>query len=173
MEAVAAGVVAVLGTLLGAALNHLLERRTARQADLSARSERLRAERIEAYCALGGALTNYRRAQMDLWFTRHDHPDRPDLVELRREEQRLRSAALEALFRVELLTDDETLIDKGRAALSAIDGMDCTDQSAQMSQARSASRALIYDFIRAAKPFVRDEWPASVERSAGPGGGEG
>ncbi|MGW0811580.1 hypothetical protein [Nonomuraea sp. NPDC002799] len=91
---------------------------------------------------------------MDLWFTRHDNPGQSNWIELRREEQRLRSAALESLFRMELLTDDEQLIAKGWEALSAVDRMDQLDSREQLDEQRATSRALISTFIRASKPFV-------------------
>ncbi|MEV4391089.1 hypothetical protein [Nonomuraea sp. NPDC049607] len=168
MEAVAASIVAILGTLLGAALNHLLGARTANRAEGLARTERLRAERIDAYCTLAGSLTNYRRGQMDLWFARQESPEQSSWIELRREEQRLRSAALEALYRMELLTDDEQLIAKGWDALGAVDRMNDLESRDELDRQRAASRALITDFIRASKPFVspRIEGSAVVEERA-------
>ncbi|MFE0930627.1 hypothetical protein ACFW4O_30810 [Streptomyces mutabilis] len=66
MEAVAASVIAVLGTLLGSGLTYLFQRQTMNRSEQFTRNERLRQERIAAYSAFAGALANYRRGQMDL-----------------------------------------------------------------------------------------------------------
>ncbi|MFB4292945.1 hypothetical protein ACBI99_35260 [Nonomuraea sp. ATR24] len=160
-------IVAVLGTLLGATLNHLLAARTANRAEHLARADRLRAERMDAYCTLGGALTNYRRGQLDLWYARQESPEQSSWIELRREEQRLRSAALEALYRMELLTDDESLIAKGWEALQAVDRMNELKTGEELDQQRAVSRTLIAAFIRASKPFValRIDGPKKIEGS--------
>ncbi|MYW64565.1 hypothetical protein GTY65_10865 [Streptomyces sp. SID8379] len=157
MVVVVTSVIAVLGTLLGAGLSHALQSRTASRTQQSARAERLRQERIDAYCAFGGALTNLRRGQMDRWYRRQeDRADDPaDEHELRREAQRLRAAAMEALFRVELLTDAPELIGLGRRALDAVDHIPRAADRDEMRTVREDSRALIHAFIAASRPHVR------------------
>ncbi|WP_237720315.1 hypothetical protein [Streptomyces xiaopingdaonensis] len=125
MEAVAASVIAVVGTLLGAGTTHFFQLRAARRAERFARVERLRDERIDAYSAFAGALADYRRGRMDHWFARND--DRgatpAEIHEMRREAQRLRATAMEAMFRAELLTDSPHLAETGRRALKAVDAL--------------------------------------------------
>ncbi|MFF8632475.1 hypothetical protein [Streptomyces werraensis] len=154
MEAVAASVIAVLGTLLGSGLTYLFQRQTMNRSEQFTRNERLRQERIAAYSAFAGALANYRRGQMDLWFARHEHREVSSVAELRREEQRLRAAALEAMFRAELITTDPRLEEMGRQALAAIDRMNRAGTRDQLDQERATSRTLIYEFVSASKPHM-------------------
>ncbi|MEV0321055.1 hypothetical protein ACIBKX_17770 [Streptomyces sp. NPDC050658] len=156
MDVVATSVVAVLGTLLGAGLTHLLQHRTALRAEQFTRDERLRQERIDAYCAFGGALANYRRGQMDYWFGRHDGRVREEaeLHELRRESQRLRAVAMEAMFRAELLTDAPNLAALGRDALKAVDDMPTAETRNELQGVRETSRTLIYGFIEASRSHI-------------------
>ncbi|WP_372347333.1 hypothetical protein [Streptomyces sp. KL116D] len=156
MVVVVTSVIAVLGTLLGAGLSHLLQSRTATRAEEFTLRERLRQERIDAYCAFGGALANYRRGQLDYWFPLHDDrsDDTADLHELRREAQRLRAAAMEALFRVELLTDDAALIAQGREALGAVARIPTATDRDALQTVRHTSRAGIQDFIAASRRHV-------------------
>ncbi|MEO3765234.1 hypothetical protein [Streptomyces sp. B5E4] len=152
MEAVAASAVAVLGTLFGSALTYALQRRTVMRTERFTRSERLRQERIDAYSAFGGALANYRRGQLDLWFVKHVHGAESDVPEMRREAQRLRAAALEAMFRVQLVTEAADVVEAGRQAMRAIDRLSKAESRPELDRARDASRTLIYDFISTARP---------------------
>ncbi|MFF3494862.1 hypothetical protein ACFYWS_26350 [Streptomyces sp. NPDC002795] len=157
MIVVATSVIAVLGTLLGATLSHILQSRTAARGQNFARAEQLRQERIAAYCAFGGALDNYRRGQLDRWFP--THVDRPgetvDVHELRREAQRLRTAAMEAMFRVDLLTADPALTTLAREAMASVDRIMTADDREELRLVRDESRGLIHDFIAASRPHVR------------------
>ncbi|WP_030935430.1 hypothetical protein [Streptomyces sp. NRRL S-646] len=154
MEVVATSVIAVFGTLLGSALTYVFQRRTADRAQQFTRNERLRQERIEAYCAFAGALANYRRGQMDLWFARRDRLPESELRDLRREEQALRAAALEAMFRVELLTEEPGPVEAGRQALESIDRINRAGTRAELDQERTTSRTLLYAFVTSSKPHV-------------------
>ncbi|WP_210591107.1 hypothetical protein [Streptomyces sp. GESEQ-35] len=156
MDVVAASLVAVLGTLLGATLTHLFQRRTELRAEQFTRSERLRQERIDAYCAYGGALANYRRGQMDYWFAKHDGRavGEESIHELRREAQRLRAAAMEAMFRAELLTDSVELDELGRRALKAVDRIPGAQLRDELDPVREESRSLIYEFIAASRRHI-------------------
>ncbi|MEB8342754.1 hypothetical protein [Streptomyces endophyticus] len=156
MIVVATSVIAVLGTLLGATLSHVLQSRTAARGQDFARAERLRQERIDAYCAFGGALANYRRGQLDRWFP--EHVDRPgetaDVHELRREAYRLRAAAMEAMFRVELLTESPPLTALAQDAMASVDRITTADDREELRVIRDESRGLMHEFIAASRPHV-------------------
>ncbi|MCN9241215.1 hypothetical protein NGF19_10505 [Streptomyces sp. RY43-2] len=146
----------MLGTLLGSALTHLSQRRTVLRAERFTRSERLRQERIDAYCAYGGALANYRRGQMDYWFAMHDGRvlEGESIHQLRRETKRLRATAMEAMFRAELLTHSAEMGELGRQALKAVDRIPGAQSRNELSQVREASRSLIYEFIGASRRHI-------------------
>ncbi|MHC5263408.1 hypothetical protein ACYSUO_36480 [Streptomyces sp. UC4497] len=156
MVVVITSVIAVLGTLMGAGLSHVLQSRTAARGQDFTRTERLRQERIDAYCAFGGALANYRRGQLDRWFP--EHVDRPgetaDVHELRREAFRLRAAAMEAMFRVELLTEAPSLAGLAQEAMASVDRIPTADDREQLRVVRDESRGLIHQFIAASRPHV-------------------
>ncbi|MFD3477404.1 hypothetical protein [Streptomyces sp. NPDC058695] len=156
MEVVATSVIAVFGTLLGSAVTHLFQRRTVLRTEEFTRSERLRQERIDAYCSYGGALANYRRGQMDHWFARVDGrmSEQTDLHDLRREAQRLRAVAMEAMFRAELLTNSTALDALGRQALKAVDRIPSAETRGELDQERDASRSLIYEFVAASRRHI-------------------
>lgn len=154
MEVVIAGVIAVLGTLLGSLTTHVFQQRTIARSEQFARGEQLRQERIDTYSAFGGALANYRRGKMDHWFAQHVHSATTDLADMRRESQRLRALALEAYFRVQLLTDAPEVVEAARQALRAIDRIDQDGSRERLDQDRLASRSLIYEFVNTAKTQV-------------------
>ncbi|MER7924254.1 hypothetical protein ABTY96_14190 [Streptomyces sp. NPDC096057] len=109
METIIASGIAVLGTLLGSGITLAFQQRTTDRSHEFARRERLRQERLDAYSVYAGALLNYRRCLVHLWFCEHEQPppEDPDAVRIRAYD--LRSHAQEALFRVQMLTDDEAL----------------------------------------------------------------
>ncbi|WP_405861492.1 hypothetical protein OG407_25470 [Streptomyces sp. NBC_01515] len=113
METIIASGIAVLGTLLGSGITLAFQQRTTDRSHQFARREKLRQERLDAYSVYAGALINYRRCLVHLWFCEHEQtpPEDADAVRIRAYD--LRSNAQEALFRVQMLTDDEEL---GRAA---------------------------------------------------------
>ncbi|WP_019546930.1 hypothetical protein [Streptomyces sulphureus] len=156
MEAVAASVIAVVGTLLGAGTTHLFQLRAARRAERFARVERLRDERIDAYAVFAGALADYRRGRMDHWFARNDDRGATDaeLHEMRREAQRLRATAMEAMFRAELLTASHHLAETGRRALKAVDALGSDTERSHLAELRTVSREAVYEYVAVARVHV-------------------
>ncbi|MEV0277407.1 hypothetical protein AB0I22_13630 [Streptomyces sp. NPDC050610] len=151
MEAVTGSVIAVLGTLFGAALTHRFQRRATADAVRFARDEQLRQERLDAYARYGGALMNYRRSVMNHWLAQQER--RSDEVQeaLTQESYRQRTAAQEAMFRVELLSDDPVLIEAGRDALERMSAIRQARSGEDFTQRRNATHALIYEFITSSK----------------------
>ncbi|WP_216587000.1 hypothetical protein [Streptomyces brasiliscabiei] len=120
METIIASGIAVLGTLLGSGLTLAFQQRGADRSHDRARRETLRQERLDAYSVYAGALINYRRSLVHLWFCEHEQPppEDPDAVRVRTYD--LRSGAQEALFRAQMLTDDAALSQSAGAVLSEI-----------------------------------------------------
>ncbi|MEU1018673.1 hypothetical protein ABZ383_08350 [Streptomyces sp. NPDC005900] len=153
MEAVAASVIAVLGTLLGAGVTHVFQRGAIARTEDFTRREKLRQERVDAYSAYAGALVNYRRVLLDRWFSRHEN--RPeDGVESRFRSYELRSAAQEALFRVELLTEDDELAGLARRALDAVTDLHKARDRDELTERRVVSLGAVDAFVSAAKRHV-------------------
>ncbi|MCF4119703.1 hypothetical protein L1785_21085 [Antribacter sp. KLBMP9083] len=164
MELIATSVVAVLGTLLGAAFTHAFQRRAVKEANDLARGEKLRQERVEAYSSFGGALANYRRSQLDRWYTTHRDAADPDLDQLQREARRRRDAALEALFRVQLLTDAPEVVTAGFEAFDAMDLFARARSREEVEKARDTTRALMHTFVQVAKQQLEPGTPAPRPR---------
>ncbi|MEU6122998.1 hypothetical protein [Streptomyces sp. NPDC047123] len=149
----AARLIAVLGTLLGAGVTHSFQRRSIERTERFTRAERLRQERIDAYCAYAGALVNYRRTLVDRWFGRTE-PARRESDELRLRSYEMRSEAQEALFRVQLLTGDDELVRLAWETLDVVAEVHQTDDRGELAERRRVSREAINSFVAAAKQHV-------------------
>lgn len=153
MEIIVTSVVAVVGTLLGSLATHYFQRRNRADAERFERNERLRQERVIAYTAFGGSLVSLRRANVDRWFAIHDQRD-GDPGSLRYETYRLRTSALEALFRVQLVTESKELIALGQQAIDEVDRLKPKLPAEELTDVRDASRQSIFSFVEAARKHV-------------------
>ncbi|MEV5979039.1 hypothetical protein [Streptomyces sp. NPDC052114] len=141
-----------MGTLLGAGVTHAFQRRSIERTEQFTRAEKLRQERIDAYCAYAGALVNYRRILVDRWFSRTQN--REESEETRFRSYELRSEAQEALFRVQLLTGDDELVRLAAETLDQVADVHRTDDRAELGERRRVSRDAINSFVAAAKRHV-------------------
>jgi hypothetical protein len=151
VETIIASAIAVLGTLLGSGLTLAFQQRTTDKGHEFTRHERLRQERLDAYSAYAGALINYRRCLVHLWFCEHERPphEDPSVVKVRAYD--LRSNAQEALFRVQMLTDDEVLSQAAEAVLADVTALPKTDSRTELDQRRVKTRDDISQLVRASK----------------------
>jgi hypothetical protein len=154
VEIIVTSIVAVVGTLLGSLATHYFQRRNRADAERFERGERLRQERVSAYTAFGGALVSLRRAQMDRWFAIHDERRSVDPESLRYETYRLRTTALEALFRVQLVTESKELIELGQRAIDNVDRLAPNLSREEYQVIRDESRQDIFSFVEAARGHV-------------------
>ncbi|MFE2289439.1 hypothetical protein ACFXDJ_35370 [Streptomyces sp. NPDC059443] len=110
MITVLASVVAVIGTLIGSWSTYAFQRRAAARTRAEAWEERLRQERLSAYSAYAGAVTELKRAQITLWFRSRSTPrDEESVMTAQLESDRLGAAAETAVFRLRLVADDPVL----------------------------------------------------------------
>ncbi|MBK3564721.1 hypothetical protein [Streptomyces sp. MBT62] len=151
METIIASAIAVLGTLLGSGLTLAFQQRTTDKGHQFTRREKLRQERLDAYSAYAGALINYRRCLVHLWFCEHEQPppENPDAVRIRAYD--LRSNAQEALFRVQMLTDDETLAQTAESVLTDITALSKSDTRTDLDQRRVTTRDDVSRLVKASK----------------------
>ncbi|MEU7584533.1 hypothetical protein AB0B50_43935 [Streptomyces sp. NPDC041068] len=143
----------MLGTLLGAGVTHAFQRKSIERTEEFTRGEKLRQERIDAYCAYAGALVNYRRVLVDRWFSRAENRTE-ESEESRFRSYELRSEAQEALFRVQLLTNDEELVRLAAETLDQVADVHRTDDRGVLGERRRISRDAINSFVAAAKRHV-------------------
>ncbi|KFF94764.1 hypothetical protein IQ62_46015 [Streptomyces scabiei] len=154
METIIASGIAVLGTLLGSGLTLAFQQRTTDRSHEFARREKLRQERLDAYSVYAGALINYRRCLVHLWFCEHEQPppEDPDTVRIRAYD--LRSSAQEALFRAQMLTDDAALSQSAGTVLSDITALSKTEDRTRFDERRLATLDGITHLIMTAKQHL-------------------
>ncbi|MDT0309950.1 hypothetical protein RM780_23780 [Streptomyces sp. DSM 44917] len=155
MEAIWTSAVAVAGTLLGAVITHLFQRRSARESESFLRSEALRQERIAAFSTFAGAAEDYRRGEGDRWFRRREDRHGPEYFAARVEAHRLRAVARQALYRVKLLTSDGEVIAAAEEALERARDITRAAEEAAWRVANDRAKAAIDAFVAAAAPRVR------------------
>ncbi|MEU0048629.1 hypothetical protein [Streptomyces sp. NPDC006309] len=154
MESIIASAIAVLGTLLGSGITLAFQQRTTDRSHQFTRREKLRQERLDAYSAYAGALVNYRRCLVHLWFCEHEPPppENPDTVRIRAYD--LRSSAQEALFRVQMLTDDDRLSRTAEDVLADITELPKADARAELDELRARTRDNISRLVGSAKQHL-------------------
>ncbi|WP_030609861.1 hypothetical protein [Streptomyces sclerotialus] len=157
MEAVVTSVVAVVGTLLGAGTTHLFQRRETERSHALAREEKLRQERIDAYCAYAGALLEYRRVLVHRWFVLHDGDELcgEDTPELREEQYKARRTAQEAMFRAQLVSDDTAVVELTEQLMAGVTELHSVPDRNALTTLRSRTRQEIRDFVTTVARRVR------------------
>ncbi|MEU7069138.1 hypothetical protein AB0B30_00100 [Streptomyces narbonensis] len=147
--------IAVMGTLLGVVATHWFQGRATERTAALARNEQLRQERIETYSAFAGAVVDYRHSQNDRWFRAFMKPGSKEAEESRHASYRQRTAARQALFRVQLVCDDPETRRLAEAAFVESHCMhDAVDEADRARRSERAKESLA-TFIAAAAPGVR------------------
>ncbi|MFI5881952.1 hypothetical protein [Streptomyces sp. NPDC051554] len=143
------------GTLLGSFATFLFQRRTADRAEAFMWRRLTREERLTAYSGFAEAVVAYRRAQYDPFHRRLEAQDSPELASVKAESFHRRMVAQQALFRVQLVTEDPGLVRLAEGALEATRMMDeATDRSSLESSVGQALQALS-DFVLHAGEHMR------------------
>jgi hypothetical protein len=148
-------VVAVAGTLAGSALTFLFARLTATRTERVAREERLRLERIAAYAAYAGAVTELRQALIALWFLQRTDPPDPGTSAAHTEADRRGAAADHARLKVRLLTDDGELLDLADAAFEPIGALTAARNRTELRKVEDLSQEALTAFVSAAGRQIR------------------
>ncbi len=160
MQAAWTSAIAVLGTLLGAALTYVLQRRSLDRTQLEARRERARKELVEAFNAFASATMALGNAEKDRWSHRMRSPTDEEPVEVRREADRLRSEAWNTYFRVRLLADparDDRLLGQVSRAINLASDVS-KDNAVDGEHMRGTGvRAAIEDAIDVAGSLLREQ----------------
>ncbi|MFJ8724642.1 hypothetical protein [Streptomyces sp. NPDC093269] len=130
------------------------QQRTTDMSQQLTRREKLRQERLDAYSTYAGALVNYRRCLVHLWFCEHEQPPPEDPETVRVRSYGLRSNAQEALFRLQMLTDDETLSQAAEDLLADITTVTKAENRAEYEAIRAQTHDGISRLIRAAKQHL-------------------
>jgi hypothetical protein len=155
VDGVLSTLIAVIGTLLGAGVTHLFQRRVSARDQVFAAQQQLRSERMAVYSDFAGALTEYRRGQQDRWHRKNEDPDSSACFEARTEAYRLRGVALHALFRVQLIASGQALIGAARDAHEHASNLHKASDKAELSTRGALAREALERFITLASSDVR------------------
>jgi hypothetical protein len=146
---------AVVGTLLGAVVTHLFQRRAADRAQGFAVGQQLRSDRLNVYSDFAGAVTEFRRGQQDRWHRKNEDAASQAYVEARTESYRLRGVALHAFFRVQLIASSQELVEAARLAYDKAAAVHRADDHDQLSANGTAATSSLEQFISLASEDVR------------------
>nr|WP_202469825.1 hypothetical protein [Streptomyces sp. SID2888] len=140
--------------MLGSGITLAFQQRGTERSHQLSRRETLRQERLDASSAYAGALVDYRRCLVHLWFCEHEQPPPgdPDAVRIRAYD--LRSRAQETLFRVQMLTDDERLSRMAEDVLTDITKLSKADGRAELDELRVRTRDEISRLVGLAKQHL-------------------
>jgi hypothetical protein len=147
--------IAVAGTLLGVIATHWFQRRATERTASLARTEQLRQERIATYSAYAGAVVDYRHSQNDRWFRAMKEPGSEEAEESRHASYRQRTAARQALFRVQLVCDDADIRRLAEAAFEEAHCMHEAEGEAERARRSALAKEALALFIAAAAPGIR------------------
>jgi hypothetical protein len=142
--------IAVGGTLLGSATTYLFQRQSVERAEGFARNERLWQERMSTYSAFVGAVTDHRRAVVNLWFRRQEDPDGPEYRAARAECDQLGAVLDHARFRVRLIAEDTALVALADVAHKPTRAISRAADKTELMNCENQSREAVGAFIAAA-----------------------
>jgi hypothetical protein len=160
VQAVATSVVAVLGTLLGAALSYVLQRRMLDEVHESARRDQRQQHRLAAFGAFAAATMDLRRAEYDRWNRRAESPDGIEPVGVRQESYRLRGEAWNAFFRLKLVADpvqEAGIMKQAEEAVQAAAGVSKASDAVELGKRGERAREVLEAFVDVASVRLRTE----------------
>jgi hypothetical protein len=150
-----AGLFSLGGTALGAVLAIWTARGTAARSERSARVEVLRQDYRTALVRFSAATLAYRESEIDRW-----HAQRggfKDENEAREEVYRARRGAWQALYELDLSTDDEEVVRLARCAVERAYGIRQLESGADLNVAADGVRAdleRLFTHARTVKPEI-------------------
>ncbi|MFF1871656.1 hypothetical protein [Streptomyces sp. CB03911] len=154
MEAVLASLIAVAGTLLGSLVTFVVQRRTSARAEVFARSQQLRQDRLTTYSTYAGAITTLRQQTVALWFHLQEVPDGPETRQAFTECDRLGAAAENAQLRVRILAEDPTLVALAVATFDAIGPIRSASTRTELAEREQELQNTLDAFIAAAATHI-------------------
>lgn len=140
---------------MGAVITHVFQRLAAGRSELFARAEALRQERIATYSAFAAAAEEYRHGQATRWYRRAQDPDSQDFVTARDEAHRLRTAARQVCYRVQLITDGDEVTRAAEHAYACTRDISTAQSQAEQDTLDTRARQAIEAFVTRASPRTR------------------
>jgi type II secretory pathway pseudopilin PulG len=154
VQAVFVAVIAVVGTLSGAAVTGFIQQRQTARAEERAKDERLRQERLASYLAFAQSISEFNAAQIERWIARTTRTDltrdSDEYQQAREKTHRIGAVAEGALFRVQLAIDNEGLLILAREALSAAYFVEKAGELDDLDDRAEKARNSVNAFVTAA-----------------------
>lgn len=157
MDSAISALIAVAGTILGAALTYFFQERSARRAEASAVRRELRAERMNVYSAYLASLAELRRSELDRYHRRLEARDSEAVITARAESYRLRGVALAALSRVRLVVTGAGLAAAAEDALEETRHLHAASGKDDLETRDKRAEAAVGQFTALAAAEVQDD----------------
>ena len=155
MDSAISAIIAVAGTILGAALAYIFQSRASERAEASALQRELRTERMSVYSSYMTALTEHRRGQTDWYNRRNEDPDSGFTFEARVESYRLKGIARAVLSQVRLVTSDPAIVNAAMDAFEVTRHIHYAENGADLRSRSKAAEEAIEVFIALAAGEVQ------------------
>lgn len=146
MSSILPAIVAVLGTLSGTLISHLLSRQTSTLQRQLQHEQSLRDERMKVFSEFATLVTDFRRSRNDAWHAEQADPSGEAFARHRDESYRLRASATGAMMRLQLLDESGDLTALAEVALektAKIFGGSEEERSERSALAKDALRAFV------------------------------
>ncbi|GAA4052700.1 hypothetical protein [Nonomuraea soli] len=166
MEAIIAGVIAIVGTLLGSLVTYIFQRRSTARAEEFTISARLREERMGVYSGFAGTILELRSAQYNRAIRGFDGKDSAEYAEARSTSQRIRVVAWQALYRVRLVADAPEVTELAESAMARVADMHDSKDMRTLVACGDDVRTAVEAFVAAAKSEVAWENRLTKPRTA-------
>jgi hypothetical protein len=150
--ALAAGLLGLVGTIVGATLTTWTAHHTADRSAQHAREELRRQEERSAVIQFASALGIYRTAEIDRWHARHG--GFRDVESSAADVYRTRTAAWNAYYVLELSTNNRDLGQQARRAIDRAESIKDPDSQAEMDQRAEQVSADLAELITMARAWV-------------------
>ena len=155
MDSALSAIIAVAGTILGAALAYVFQSRASERAEASAFRRELRAERMSVYSAYMTALAEYRRGQTDWYNRRVEDPDDAATFAARVESYRLKGVARAVLSQVRLVTSDSAVVSAAIGAFELTRPIHSAEDSTDLRSRTKAAEEAVDAFLTLAAGEVQ------------------
>jgi hypothetical protein len=155
-----AGLLGIVGTVVGGALSTWTARLTADRSHRRAREEQQRQEYRSAVVSFATAVGAYRTAEMDRWHARHG--GWRDESSASADVYRTRTAVWNAFYELDLSTDNRVLVQLARHAMQRAYTIQDPDSQAEMDRRADQVHEDIGRLIATARTGeVPDPWPVA------------
>jgi hypothetical protein len=154
VNSIIASLAAIIGVVLGSVLTYLFQARSTRQVQEFTRDQQVWQERLAAYSAFAGVVTDLRRSENDRWHREQEDPQGAPFSSARDESYQLRAKATAAMCRVQLVGGDTGLSQLAERALNATTDVHMASDEEDRALRGEKARLVLQDFLLAASGHV-------------------